>query len=295
MLSYHWSTSSPLPQNHSQYTVRKTCYPIKKPNASSFFCLSVGVHDILEITQNKVLVSAAVSAAIGQLSKPFSSSFIYSEDVNFRTVFRAGGFPSTHSAGVVAAATSLGLERGFSDSIFGMAVIFASLVMYDAQSSDLLLEYRPAIGPSELWNRSCFSQLSLLFLELLLQAVRREVGNHAKVLNKEILVKTQNKPIPNGKKDVLVYSKDRISVFIQALASSMPISGEASTSSVNSANPPMYLASEKQPASSLSVDDLGLKETCRPLLEESIGHTVVEVVAGALLGFLVTLAVYSLL
>jgi hypothetical protein len=33
----------------------------------------------------------------------------------------------------VAVATSLGLERGFADSIFGMSVVFAAIVMYDAQ------------------------------------------------------------------------------------------------------------------------------------------------------------------
>ncbi|KAI5674819.1 hypothetical protein M9H77_15183 [Catharanthus roseus] len=59
----------------------------------------------------------------------------------------------------VATATTLGVERGFSDPIFGLAVVYACLIMYDAQG------------------------------------VRREVGNHAKALNRafsvhKIFVKT---------------------------------------------------------------------------------------------------------
>lgn len=46
----------------------------------------------------KVLVAAGVSAAIGQLAKPFASVIIYGRDFNFRTAFEAGGFPSTHSS-----------------------------------------------------------------------------------------------------------------------------------------------------------------------------------------------------
>ncbi|MCI01646.1 hypothetical protein A2U01_0022673, partial [Trifolium medium] len=36
----------------------------------------------------------------------------------------------------VACATLLGLERGLSDPIFGLALVYAGLVMYDAQEVD---------------------------------------------------------------------------------------------------------------------------------------------------------------
>ncbi|XP_058095374.1 uncharacterized protein LOC131240874 isoform X3 [Magnolia sinica] len=81
----------------------------KKPS-SSFICLRIGVEEIAEIAHNKVLVAAAVASAIGQFSKPFTSSILYRRAVNFKAVIQAGGMPSTHSAGVVAVATSLGLE-----------------------------------------------------------------------------------------------------------------------------------------------------------------------------------------
>ncbi|KAL5997606.1 hypothetical protein ACLOJK_008536 [Asimina triloba] len=105
-----------------------------------------------------VLVAAAAASAIGQLSKPFTS-VLHGKGIDFRAAIGAGGMPSTHSASVAAVATTLGLERGFSDSIFGMSVVFAGLVMYDAQG------------------------------------VRREVGIHAKVLNRELL-KAQDKSAP---------------------------------------------------------------------------------------------------
>ncbi len=40
--------------------------------------------------------------------------------------------PSAHSATVVAVTTIIGLEEGFSSAIFGLAVTFAGVVMYDA-------------------------------------------------------------------------------------------------------------------------------------------------------------------
>ncbi|WRX28519.1 Protein of unknown function DUF212 - like 4 [Theobroma cacao] len=114
--------------------------------APKFTCLvNIGLADIAQVAHNKVLVAAAVSAAIGQLSKPVTSVILYGKDFNFRTAFQAGGFPSTHSSilpsslygqSVVATATSLAIERGFSDSIFGLSLVYAGLVMYDAQNVD---------------------------------------------------------------------------------------------------------------------------------------------------------------
>ncbi|KAF2303226.1 hypothetical protein GH714_015041 [Hevea brasiliensis] len=109
----------------------KSC---KTSTSSKFSCfLNVGLEDIAGIAQNKVLIAAGVSAAIGQLSKPFTSVLLYGKDFDFKAAFRAGGFPSTHSSAVVSTATCLALERGFSDSIFGLSVVYAGLVMYDSQ------------------------------------------------------------------------------------------------------------------------------------------------------------------
>lgn len=46
----------------------------------------------------QVLLAAGGSAAIGQLSKPFTSVLLYGKDLDFRATIQAGGFPSTHSS-----------------------------------------------------------------------------------------------------------------------------------------------------------------------------------------------------
>lgn len=81
-----------------------------------------------------------------------------------------------------------------------------------------------------------------------LQGVRREVGKHAKVLNK------------------LTANARRSEV--------MSLKGNESNKVLQS-------------------DEIS--EEVAPPLKESIGHTEVEVIAGALFGFLVTFSVYSLM
>lgn len=47
-------------------------------------------------------------------------------------MFASGGMPSSHSSTVVALAVVIGFQEGFSSSIFALAVIFATIIMYDA-------------------------------------------------------------------------------------------------------------------------------------------------------------------
>ncbi|KAL8171041.1 hypothetical protein V2J09_022845 [Rumex salicifolius] len=188
--------------------------------------LPLGFEDITSIAHNKVLVAAAASTAVGQLSKPFTSAFLYRRSFDFKAVVQSGGFPSTHSSvislsfvglfpfknAVVAAATSLALERGFSDSIFGLTVVYAALVMYDSQG------------------------------------VRREVGKHAKTINK-----------------VLLESR-------KSTAEEESISGKTTE----------------------TVQGLENSSKSDSYLYERVGHTEVEVLAGALLGVVVSLTVSAL-
>ncbi|TXG71416.1 hypothetical protein EZV62_006351 [Acer yangbiense] len=203
--------------------------------------IKFGAEDIAEIVHNKVLIAAGVSAAIGQLSKPFTGSLLYGRQFDLKATIQAGGFPSTHSSSVVAAATCLALERGFSDSIFGLTVVYASLVMYDAQG------------------------------------VRREVGIHARTLNRVLVPKTKDGDLIDGEQgapSTLNMAKD---------VSPLP------SNSTNTDTPPLLLKSYEK--TGLADDDI--KETSI-VLKESIGHTEVEVVAGALVGFFVSLAVYAI-
>ena len=51
---------------------------------------------------------------------------------NFKRVLGAGGMPSSHSAVVCSLAVLIGKANGFDSAIFGIAFIFAIVVMYDA-------------------------------------------------------------------------------------------------------------------------------------------------------------------
>ncbi|CAI9116519.1 OLC1v1017686C1 [Oldenlandia corymbosa var. corymbosa] len=203
---------------------------------------------IIDILQNKVLIAAAISGAIGQCSKPFTSRVLYgAPNIDFMNAFRAGGFPSTHSSAAVAAAITLGLERGFSDSIFGLAVVYACLIMYDAQG------------------------------------VRREVGNHAKVINKEVLYisnKLDKDASCSGHKDANCN---------ECFPSRENKEGSLEPSllqprSRNVASNSLLVTSLDQASS----DAKGARKVV--LLKETIGHTEMEVIAGAVLGFFVSLA-----
>ncbi|WP_281887957.1 divergent PAP2 family protein [Paenibacillus sp. YYML68] len=47
-------------------------------------------------------------------------------------LFRTGGMPSSHAAGVVSLATYLGLKKGFAAELFAVSAMLSFVVMYDA-------------------------------------------------------------------------------------------------------------------------------------------------------------------
>ena len=51
---------------------------------------------------------------------------------NFKRILGAGGMPSSHSAVVTSLTTMIGINEGITSPIFGLALIFAFVVMYDA-------------------------------------------------------------------------------------------------------------------------------------------------------------------
>ena len=51
---------------------------------------------------------------------------------NFKRILGAGGMPSSHSAVVVALCTMIGKNYGINSAIFGLSMVFAFVVMYDA-------------------------------------------------------------------------------------------------------------------------------------------------------------------
>ena len=51
---------------------------------------------------------------------------------NFKRILGAGGMPSSHSAVVTSITTLIGKNQGVDSAIFGLALMFAFVVMYDA-------------------------------------------------------------------------------------------------------------------------------------------------------------------
>ena len=50
----------------------------------------------------------------------------------FRQLYLSGNMPSSHSATTVALATVVGFHEGLGSAVFGVAALFAAVVMYDA-------------------------------------------------------------------------------------------------------------------------------------------------------------------
>ncbi|GER86759.1 membrane protein [Dictyobacter vulcani] len=83
------------------------------------------------IFDNRVLVAAFLAWAIAQVSKTILELFKQRKLALGRLV-SSGGMPSSHSALVTGLATAAGRTLGVASADFAIAVVLASIVMYDA-------------------------------------------------------------------------------------------------------------------------------------------------------------------
>lgn len=74
---------------------------------------------------------AFLAGGLVQVMK-FLADWIRHRRPNFRVLVRTGGMPSSHSAGVCALSTSVGLHEGFASALFSVTLYFSLIVMYDA-------------------------------------------------------------------------------------------------------------------------------------------------------------------
>lgn len=86
--------------------------------------------DILN-TGYEALFAGLSGAFIAQVLK-FVLHLIIKKKVDFKLFTTTGGMPSSHSAGVVGIATSVGIISGFSSIDFAITAGYALVVMYDA-------------------------------------------------------------------------------------------------------------------------------------------------------------------
>lgn len=81
-----------------------------------------------------VSIWCGLSAWLIAQSIKMVSHFRRTRLLDFSVLVSTGGMPSAHSAAVSALATSVGLVEGFSTAQFAVAMAFAVIVMFDAQS-----------------------------------------------------------------------------------------------------------------------------------------------------------------
>ncbi len=99
-----------------------------------------------EVLANRVLVIPVIVWLVAQLTKVLIALWI-ERKLNLELALTSGGMPSSHSGMVCSLATVVGSLQGVGSPLFGFAVVFAVVVMYDAAG------------------------------------VRRDVGTHARIIN----------------------------------------------------------------------------------------------------------------
>lgn len=87
---------------------------------------------VIEFSKNYVVYAVVAAWLIAQAIKVLLG-IIRERRFNFMWFVGTGGMPSSHAAGVTALASSIGLYAGFNTPAFAMALLFAIVVLFDAQ------------------------------------------------------------------------------------------------------------------------------------------------------------------
>ena len=85
----------------------------------------------MRLLQNPYFVVPLIAWGIAQTSKVIIDSVLLHR-LSVRRLATAGGMPSSHSALVVCLTTIIGRLQGVQSPLFAMALIFSTVVMYDA-------------------------------------------------------------------------------------------------------------------------------------------------------------------
>lgn len=81
-----------------------------------------------------ISIWAAVAAWTVAQGIKFLICLIREKRMDFTYFISTGGMPSAHSSSASGLATSIGIREGFASSAFAMSLLFAVIVMFDAQS-----------------------------------------------------------------------------------------------------------------------------------------------------------------
>ena len=85
-----------------------------------------------QLFSNQVLIATFIAWFVTQSVKVIKD-IIKEKRFKFKQFALPGGFPSSHSAAVSALSVSIGLSFGFDSALFAISVIFALVVISDAQ------------------------------------------------------------------------------------------------------------------------------------------------------------------
>ncbi|WP_320130423.1 divergent PAP2 family protein [uncultured Sphaerochaeta sp.] len=84
-----------------------------------------------DILHNAPFLSAALAIFLAQLMKPFINA-IFDHQFDWSLLHSTGSMPSSHTAGVIALLTSIGMTEGVGTVDFAIAITFAAIVIHDA-------------------------------------------------------------------------------------------------------------------------------------------------------------------
>lgn len=89
------------------------------------------MHDIADACTNPIVLCSLLAWFVAQVLKV---PLYYSVEHRFdwKRLVGSGGMPSSHSAMVIALMLSVGFLNGFDTAAFGICVVLALIVMYDA-------------------------------------------------------------------------------------------------------------------------------------------------------------------
>lgn len=79
----------------------------------------------------EALTCGILAAFTGQIIK-FILFTVRTRKINFKIFTTTGGMPSTHSAGVMALSTMIGIIEGYDSMLFAASFGFSLVIMYDA-------------------------------------------------------------------------------------------------------------------------------------------------------------------
>ena len=94
--------------------------------------MDIFLNSVKDFFGNYLLMSAIVSWLMAQIIKIFTGVY-RDRHVNLLVLlFSTGGMPSSHSAGVIGLATTVGIIDGYTSITFAIAFGYSLVVMYDA-------------------------------------------------------------------------------------------------------------------------------------------------------------------